>query len=224
MVRLQLASGMRPGELVIMRACDLNMSGAIWEYVPGTHKTEHHEGVRPRVIMIGPKGQEIIRPFLGLNMSGYLFSPASPRPSGMPGGAPSGRLPSGHPTSSTSRPRSASGPAGSPRGIAGTPTRTARPSRRRAMRRSLIPTFRQDPPGARFDRRAEGAISRGAGGRPIGGHPNSTPAHCGDDDPAAVSAPKRRRPFWAMPSCQPRKSTPRRAWKRLARSRGRSAD
>ena len=74
MVRLQLASAMRPGELVSMRASDLNMSGAIWEYRPETHKTEHHEG-SSRVIMLGPKAQEVIRPFLRLNVSGYLFSP-----------------------------------------------------------------------------------------------------------------------------------------------------
>ena len=74
MVRLQLASAMRPGELVTMRASDLNMSGPIWEYRPETHKTEHHEG-SSRVIMLGPKAQEVIRPFLRLSVSGYLFSP-----------------------------------------------------------------------------------------------------------------------------------------------------
>lgn len=74
MVRLQLASAMRPGELVMMRASDLNMSGPIWEYRPETHKTEHHAG-SSRVIMLGPKAQEVIRPFLRLSVSGYLFSP-----------------------------------------------------------------------------------------------------------------------------------------------------
>jgi integrase len=75
MIRLQLATGMRPGELCGMRACDLNMTGPIWEYRPAAHKTEHHDGVVPRIIMIGPKGQEIIRPRLNLSLSGYLFSP-----------------------------------------------------------------------------------------------------------------------------------------------------
>jgi integrase len=73
MVRLQLASAMRPGELVVMRACDLNMSGPIWEYRPGEHKGEHLE--KDRVIMLGPRAQEIIRPFLSLDISGFLFSP-----------------------------------------------------------------------------------------------------------------------------------------------------
>jgi integrase len=50
------------------------MAGAIWEYKPETFKTEHHAG-SSRMIMLGPKAQEVIRPLLGLNTSGYLFSP-----------------------------------------------------------------------------------------------------------------------------------------------------
>jgi integrase len=73
MVRLQLVTAMRPGELVTMKARDLDMSGPVWEYRPGSHKTEHHE--KARVIMIGPRGQEIIRPFLALDISGFLFNP-----------------------------------------------------------------------------------------------------------------------------------------------------
>jgi len=75
MVRLQLATAMRPGELVLMSVRDLDMSGPIWEYHPGSWKTEHHQGRAPRVIMLGPKAQEVIRPFLSLDISGYLFSP-----------------------------------------------------------------------------------------------------------------------------------------------------
>jgi integrase len=75
MVRLQLASAMRPGELVIMTARDLDMSGPIWEYRPGSWKTEHHASRTPRVIMLGPKAQEAIRPFLRLDLAGFLFSP-----------------------------------------------------------------------------------------------------------------------------------------------------
>jgi integrase len=74
MVRLQLATAMRPGEVCVMRACDLNTSGPVWEYRPETFKTEHHAG-SSRMIMLGPKAQEVIRPFLRLSVSGYLFSP-----------------------------------------------------------------------------------------------------------------------------------------------------
>jgi integrase len=75
MIRLQLATAMRPGEVCILRACDLNMSGPIWEYRPETYKTEHHDVQPSRVIMLGPKAQEIIRPFLTLDTNAYLFSP-----------------------------------------------------------------------------------------------------------------------------------------------------
>jgi integrase len=75
MVRVQLLTAMRPGELVIMSVRDLDMSGPIWEYRPGSWKTEHHQGRAPRVIDVGPKAQAIIKPFLTLDISGYLFSP-----------------------------------------------------------------------------------------------------------------------------------------------------
>ena len=42
MIQVQQRAGMRPGEITAMRGCDLNMSGDVWEYVPKSHKTEHH--------------------------------------------------------------------------------------------------------------------------------------------------------------------------------------
>jgi len=73
LVQLQLLTGMRPGEAVMMRACDLDMSSKVWLYRPDRHKTEHHG--HGRVVAIGPKAQEIIRPFLTLDTQAYLFSP-----------------------------------------------------------------------------------------------------------------------------------------------------
>lgn len=73
MVRLQLATGMRPGELVAMRPCDLTTTGAVWEYRPASHKSEHKD--RDRVVMIGPRGQAILGPFLGLELTAPVFSP-----------------------------------------------------------------------------------------------------------------------------------------------------
>jgi integrase len=73
MVMLQLETGMRPGELVTMRACDIDMSGATWLYQPPQHKTLHHG--HNRTIAIGPKGQEIIRRHLGVDTQAPLFSP-----------------------------------------------------------------------------------------------------------------------------------------------------
>ncbi len=77
MIQLQLATGMRPGEVIRVRGCDLNMSGKAWEYTPSTHKTEHHG--KKRIIFIGPRGQEIIREFLKADLAAYLFSPSDAR-------------------------------------------------------------------------------------------------------------------------------------------------
>lgn len=75
MVQLQLATGMRPGEVRLMRMSDIDMSGEVWEYRPQEHKTEHHG--RQRLIFIGPRGQEILKPFLVADPEKYLFAPVS---------------------------------------------------------------------------------------------------------------------------------------------------
>ena len=57
MIKLQLLTGMRPGEVVILRACDLDMTGAIWLYRPGSdqargvHKTAWRD--HERIIAVG---------------------------------------------------------------------------------------------------------------------------------------------------------------------------
>jgi site-specific recombinase XerD len=73
MVELQRLTGMRPGEVVIMRTMDINTTSSIWEYRPDSHKTEHHG--KDRVIFIGPKAQEILKPWLNSALAAYLFSP-----------------------------------------------------------------------------------------------------------------------------------------------------
>ncbi|MFT3686416.1 MAG: tyrosine-type recombinase/integrase [Phycisphaerales bacterium] len=73
MVETQRLTGMRPGEVVIMRRCDIQIEAAGWQYRPSSHKTEHHG--RERLVSIGPKAQEVIRPFLQLDRGAYLFSP-----------------------------------------------------------------------------------------------------------------------------------------------------
>jgi integrase len=75
MVRLQLLTGSRPGEVVLLRACDLDMTGPVWEYRPGRHKSEHHD--RERIIFLGPQAQGIVRRYLTLNTAAYLFCPKS---------------------------------------------------------------------------------------------------------------------------------------------------
>lgn len=73
MVELQRLTGMRPGEVCIMRTCDLDTPGRIWAYRPSVHKTEHHG--RERVVHLGPQAQTVLRPWLRTDLSAYLFSP-----------------------------------------------------------------------------------------------------------------------------------------------------
>src|SRR5262249_39685305 len=75
MIQLQLLTGMRPGEVTIMRTCDLELKVNPWLYRPSRHKTQHHS--HERVVYLGPKAQEILQPFLKPdNPNKYLFSPA----------------------------------------------------------------------------------------------------------------------------------------------------
>jgi len=75
MVQVQQLSGMRSGELVIMRPIDIDMNSDVWFYTPPHHKTLHHE--HTRVIPLGPKAQEILKPFLADDPTEYVFSPKS---------------------------------------------------------------------------------------------------------------------------------------------------
>jgi integrase len=74
MVEVQRLSGMRPGEVCLMRACDIDTSGRIWVYTPESHKTEHHG--KERRVYLGPQAQAILRPWLRPVITAYLFSPA----------------------------------------------------------------------------------------------------------------------------------------------------
>jgi integrase len=73
MAYVQWHTGMRPGEVVIMRTMDIDRSQPVWRYRPSSHKTQHH-GIE-RVIPIGPKAQAILKPFLLDDEEEYLFSP-----------------------------------------------------------------------------------------------------------------------------------------------------
>lgn len=85
MIRFQRLTGARPGEVRSMRGCDVQRFEttkralplfevqeraepprelATWIYTPKHHKTEHHGKKHKRVIAIGPRGQEILRPYV----------------------------------------------------------------------------------------------------------------------------------------------------------------
>jgi integrase len=73
MIRLQLVTGMRPGEVCRMRTGDIDTNGAVWVYKPSRHKSEQYNYTRD--IFIGPKGQTLLRPFLKPELQAFIFSP-----------------------------------------------------------------------------------------------------------------------------------------------------
>jgi len=74
MVALQRLTGARPGEICILRPCDVDRTGDVWEYRPSSHKNANRG--KERVIYIGPQGQEILRPYLLRPADIYCFSAA----------------------------------------------------------------------------------------------------------------------------------------------------
>lgn len=73
MVEIQMLGGMRPGEICQMRAAEIDTSGTIWIYRPRKHKSKWRG--QTREILIGPKAQKILKPFLQRDITAYLFSP-----------------------------------------------------------------------------------------------------------------------------------------------------
>jgi integrase len=73
MIELQLLTGMRPAELCQLRPCDLDRTGAVWHYYPEKHKNVYRQ--IERIVSIGPRGQEILRPFLLRPADSPCFSP-----------------------------------------------------------------------------------------------------------------------------------------------------
>jgi integrase len=92
MVRFQRLTVCRPGEVCSLRPCDVKRfddspAGPLfpaapaeprelpeWEYRPSSHKTEHHG--KQRVIFIGPRAQEVLRPYLLRPAEAFCFTPA----------------------------------------------------------------------------------------------------------------------------------------------------
>lgn len=90
MVRIQRLTGMRPGDVVSMRACDIFRHGdelppgyelfpdleELWLYIPAEHKTEHHDLIHFSVL--GEECRKILTPYLMecTEEIDYIFSPA----------------------------------------------------------------------------------------------------------------------------------------------------
>lgn len=74
MVRVQVATGMRPVELFRMRPADIDRSGEVWIYTPQTHKTMRTG--RAKLIPIVGDAREAIEDYLNREPEAHIFSPA----------------------------------------------------------------------------------------------------------------------------------------------------
>ena len=78
MVRFQQFTGCRPAEVCLIRPMDVDTSNPTWVYTPAKHKTAWSG--HKRVIFIGPRGQEILRPLLAAAHRFLLLQPEGRRP------------------------------------------------------------------------------------------------------------------------------------------------
>jgi len=74
MVELMVLTGMRPGECCAMRPRDIDTTGKLWVYRPAKHKTKHHGHARE--VIIGPRGQRVLRSYLLRAPDAWCFVPA----------------------------------------------------------------------------------------------------------------------------------------------------
>jgi len=76
MVTVHEACGARPGELCIMRPCDIERRRDLWIYRPASHKTQHRD--RCRVVCLGPRAQRALAGVLaGKGAKQFVFSPCA---------------------------------------------------------------------------------------------------------------------------------------------------
>ena len=74
MLRVQVATGMRPSEVCNIRPCDIDRSGEVWMFRPAKHKTAN-KGKRKAVPLIGD-ARDAITDYLNRDPQAYCFSPA----------------------------------------------------------------------------------------------------------------------------------------------------
>ncbi len=73
MIEFERLTGCRPGEVCLLRPCDIDMSGEVWGYRPWRHKNAYRG--HDRVILIGPRAQAVLNSFLDIGPDDYLFCP-----------------------------------------------------------------------------------------------------------------------------------------------------
>lgn len=115
LIELQLLTGCRPGEAVILRPCDVDRSEDVWVYRPVHHKTAHLG--KQRTVWMGPKAQAVLLPWLDRLPGDWCFdsTEAEMRRRLLLGQKTGGRGPRAYAVSSYSRAvRAACGRAGVP--------------------------------------------------------------------------------------------------------------
>lgn len=73
MIQFMLLTGCRPAEAVAARWSEIDTSGNVWVYSPKQHKTAHKGKVR--VIVLGPKCQQVLNGLRELSRSDFVFDP-----------------------------------------------------------------------------------------------------------------------------------------------------
>lgn len=74
MLRIQIATGMRPGELFNMRPCDIDRRSEVWLYRPSRHKTSWRG--KKKVIPLVGDARDAVTDYLFRDPEAFCFSPA----------------------------------------------------------------------------------------------------------------------------------------------------
>jgi integrase len=74
MAELQLLTGARPQEVMLLRPADLTAGEGVWYYAPAVHKTQHRG--RDRRVVLGPRAMAVLQPYLARDPQAYCFAPA----------------------------------------------------------------------------------------------------------------------------------------------------
>ncbi len=76
MIQLQRWTGARPGEVCLVRPCDVDRSGAVWVFTPEHHKLDWRANPEQRTVVIGREGrQRVLAPYLLRSQTSHCFSP-----------------------------------------------------------------------------------------------------------------------------------------------------
>lgn len=73
MIRVQMLTGCRPGEVCKLTPAMIDRSGDVWTATLSEHKTAHHG--KARVLYFGPEAQELLKPYLLRDPNECLFRP-----------------------------------------------------------------------------------------------------------------------------------------------------